>query len=176
MWKWLGLFSLVGLIIFGFYLYSHLGIDQPVTIEIGERGPHITVFKEHRGPYHLIAPVISEVEKWALSQNLACSQTFGRYLDDPESVDEDRLRSEGGCILTGEPSTPIPNDYKLAVRPRKKYVIAHFQGSPAIGPYKVYPKVRQFLEQNRLKAATEALEIYTVNGAQVSTEYLFEIP
>ncbi len=176
MWKWLGLFSLGGIIAFVIYLYSHLGVNEPVDIQTKDAGPFTMLYKEHRGPYHRIGPVIGEVEKWAIVNNVACSQTFGEYLDDPESVDEDRLRSHGGCIVAGVPGGELPKGFKVKEVLKKNYVIARYSGSPAIGPFTVYPKVKEYMNQNRLKPSSTAIEIYYVNGARVTTEYLFELP
>lgn len=175
MWKWLGLFSLCGLIACGIYLYTYLGFSEPVAITIGESGPFHMLYKEHRGPYHQIGPKIQEVEKWAVLNNVPCSQTFGEYLDDPASVDEDRLRSNGGCMVPSTFTSP-PEGFKIKEMKRKKYIIARYSGSPAVGPFTVYPKVKEFVLQNRLKTTSSAIEIYFVSGAKVTTEYLFELP
>lgn len=156
------------------YLYFYLGVNKPVSVAVENRGPFYLIYKSHVGPYHRIVPVIAEVEQWALSHNLACMKTFGEYLDNPETVDEDRLRSHGGCILSA-PLAQVPPEYDYQVRPERSYAIGQFQGSPAIGPYKVYPKVRQYLSDNRLKSNSPVIEIYKVDGNSISTEYLFAI-
>lgn len=156
------------------YLYSYLGAYKPVTLALEKRGPYFFLYKQHLGPYHKIVGKIEEVEKWALDHNMRCPKTFGEYLDNPEAVDEDRLRSHGGCIMGASVET-VPPDFQYQVRPEKLYAVAKFDGSPAIGPFKVYPKLRHFLEEQRLKSSSPAIEIYTVNGSSVSTEYLFAI-
>lgn len=156
------------------YLYFYLGIYRPVTVTLEPRGPFYLVFKPHLGPYHKILPVIQDVEAWANGHHLGCQTTFGEYLDDPQSVDEDRLRSRGGCVLKSALPTP-PADYEYQPRPERSYAVGHFDGSPAIGPYKVYPKVQKFLEEHRLKSTSPVIEMYTVTGEDVVTEYLFAI-
>lgn len=176
MWKWLLLFAVTGVLGFVVHLYSHLGLSEPVEIATGEAGPFVMLYKEHRGPYYLIAPIIAEVEKWALQQNLGCSRTFGHYLDDPESSDEDRLRSEGGCLLATPPAQPLPEGYQVKEIPLKKYVMARYKGSPGFSPFTVYPKVKTFVYDNRIKIGVGAIEIYEIHGSRVTTQYLFEIP
>lgn len=158
----------------GVYLYSYLGAYKPVEVGLEKRGPYYFLFKQHLGPYHKIVSKIEEVEKWAAEHNMRCPQTFGEYLDNPETVDEDRLRSHGGCIMGASVET-VPPDFQYQIRPEKLYAVAKFTGSPAIGPFKVYPKLRKFLEEQRLKSSSPAIEIYTVNGSNVTTEYLFAI-
>lgn len=162
---------------FVFYMYSYLGFNRPVEIELGERQMLQLLAKNHMGAYHQIGPVISDVEQWANAHNIHCPQTFGEYLDDPAAMDQDRLRSRGGCVLT----SPLPADLELpkgfakGERPARKYVIARFQGSPSIGPMKVYPLAQKFIEDQRLKVSGAVIEIYTVNGKDVTTEFLFPI-
>lgn len=175
MLKWLALFIVTGVLSFAAYLYSHLGLSEPVEIMEGEAGPFIMLYQEHRGPYHMIGEKIAAVEKWALAQNLPCSRTFGEYLDDPESSDEDRLRSLGGCLLLALPTIPLPEDFKVKEIPLKTYVIARYKGSPGISPFTVYPKVKTFVFDNRIKIGSGAIEIYEIHGSRVTTQYLFEI-
>jgi DNA gyrase inhibitor GyrI len=176
MWKWLALFSLCGLIAFSFYVYRHLGLEKPVEIHQGPAGPFLFLFKDHRGPYHEIGPVIREVELWALKQNVPCSKTFGQYLDDPEGVDQDRLRSRGGCVLSVLPNGMAPPGFSVLKLPEKLYVIARFSGSPAAGPLSVYPAVKKYFAEHRLVYPPTVIEIYSVNGPNVTTEYLFQLP
>lgn len=159
----------------GVYLYIHLGLSSPVTVEIGSRGPFFLVYKNHTGAYHEIIKSISEVESWAKDNNLRCELTFGEYLDDPAAVDQDRLRSRGGCILDNPPAAPLPEELSSEARPKHQYVIGHFAGSPSVGPFKVYPKVRDFIETQRLKQKGAVMETYLIRGEKVTTEYLFPL-
>ena len=158
----------------GSYLYWYLGASKPVEVGLEKRPAMHLLYKQHVGPYHTIVKKNEEVEKWAGEHNLRCPQTFGEYLDDPQAVDEDRLRAHGGCVMPNELSS-IPPDFQQQIRPERLYAVARFSGSPAIGPFKVYPKLRRFMEDQRLKSSSPVIEIYTVNGSQVSTEYLFAI-
>jgi AraC family transcriptional regulator len=163
--------AVIGLFI---YLYFYLGAYKDVTITVEQRGPLYLAYEEHVGPYHEIGPPIHDVEVWAAAQNLACPLTFGEFLDDPESIDQDRLRSHVGCLLS-TPAAPGSGDIHFEERPKKSYVLARFTGSPAIGPFKVYPKIKQYVNEHRLKITTSAIEIYRVEGQKVTTEYLFAI-
>lgn len=176
MWKWLALFSVCGLIGFGIYVYNYLGIKKPVEISQGTAGPFLFLYKDHRGPYHEIGPVIREVELWALKQNVPCAKTFGQYLDDPEGVDQDRLRSRGGCVLSVLPNGMAPQGFAVLKIPEKAYVIARFAGSPAAGPLTVYPAVKRYFREHRLVYPPTVIEIYSVSGSDVTTEYLFQLP
>ncbi len=173
--KWLFLGLAAALITFAFYLYFHLGLNKPVEITVTEAGPFVLIYKEHMGAYHEIGPVIREVENWAIKNNVPCPRTFGEYLDDPSTVDQDRLRSLGGCQTLTVPGE-LPEGFKTKEIPRKNYVMARFSGSPAIGPYAVYPKVKDFFHEKRMKMPASVIEFYLVSGRNVETEFLFEIP
>lgn len=176
LWKYLALISITGLAAFAVYVYSHLGLNKPVEISQGTAGPFIFLYKDHRGAYHEIGPVIHEVELWALKQNVPCSKTFGQYLDDPEGVDQDRLRSRGGCVLSVLPNGMAPQGYSVLKIPEKPYVIARFTGSPAAGPLAVYPEVKKYFAEHRLVYPPTVIEIYEINGSDVTTQYLFQLP
>jgi len=164
--------SLITLVV---YLYIYLGISKPVDISVSERGPFFLVYKNHSGAYHQIGAAITAVEKWASDNNMRCELTFGEYLDDPAAVDQDRLRSRGGCLFDMKPAANLPADFILEERPRKKYVIGKFEGAPSAGPFKVYPKVQEYIQTQRLKQSGAVIESYLVRGQKVTTEFLFPL-
>jgi AraC family transcriptional regulator len=172
--KFLGALALTAIGLF-IYLYFYLGMTKPVKIETGERGPFIMVYKNHMGAYHYIGPVIAAVEKWAADNNLRCELTFGEYIDDPASVDQDRLRSRGGCIFSVKPPVPLPEGFVAEDRPKQRFVIGTFEGSPSVGPFKVYPKVQDYIQTRRLKQSGAVIETYLIRGEKVTTEFLFPL-
>jgi DNA gyrase inhibitor GyrI len=154
------------------YLTFHLGLLKSVEINQVSRGPLYLLYRDHRGAYFKISEVIAQVETLAKQNKLSCLQTFGEYFDNPSEVDEDRLRSRGGCI-SETPYNQAPGDLQIATMPEGKYVVAKFDGSPAVGPWKVYPKVQEYVQNQRLKMKRESFEIYTLNNDSIATEYLF---
>jgi hypothetical protein len=115
-----------------------------------------------------------KLEQQARENRLDCAQTFGEFFDNPKEVDEDRLRSRGGCI-SHAPFPNIPDGTETDRIPEQRYVIAHFSGSPAIGPWKVYPKVQAYIESHRLHTTEEAIEVYTPKDDSIETTYLFPL-
>lgn len=172
--------TIIGLVIatiavFVFALGLRLGVHKPVVIAEQEEGPFKVVYKNHTGAYYKIVPAIEEVEKWAKDNSIPCELTFGEYLDDPKKIDEDRLQSNGGCIVDRDLSTtPLPQGFQYREIPRRAYVSATFDGAPSIGPYKVYPKIFKYLQEHNQQIAGPVLEVYHVTGATaVETKYLF---
>lgn len=158
----------------GCYLYFYLGGYKDVSIETISQPKLRMLYLEHQGEYHKILDTIRKVESWAETNSVRCSQTFGHYLDDPESGPADRLRSHGGCIVNQalEPSDGLA--YKEAQT--ANYLYAKFTGAPSIGPFKVYPDVEDYAAENRIRLSKDAIEVYTLYGqGKVLTEYYFRI-
>lgn len=162
------------IIIYVGYLLFYVGAFKPVVISEKQAGPFILLYKDHVGPYHKIVPVIEEVETWAKENGIDCKLSFGKYLDDPNSVEEARLKSIGGCILTAAITTALPEGFKTETQPEAQFVVATFEGSPGIGPMKVYPKVFAYFEDQRIARGDYTLEIYEVHSQQaMTTTYYF---
>lgn len=164
-------FSLVLLLII--YLVVHLGVFKPVTIEMGEYGPYKVIYKNHLGAYHKIVPVLDEVETWVKSQNEACGITFGEFLDNPKSVEQERLRSHAGCVVENFPPS-LPADFQQKSIEKQFFIKATFAGSPAIGPYKVYMKIEELMKEKGLLPNGPVYEFYEIHPDQsMKTTYYF---
>jgi effector-binding domain-containing protein len=177
MLKWM-LGTVLGVILgMAGYFTWYLGALRPVNLAEQEAGPYNLLYKENVGPYHKVAPLITEVETFAKSHGLICKLTFGQYLDDPRNVEEGRLRAHVGCLLSTEELAALkdlPADYKTETILSKKYLVAIFEGSPAIGPMKVYPKAEDYFNAKNIKIAGPVIEIYEVHSEKaMTTKYLF---
>lgn len=176
--KYLLVFVLVAITAFSLFLASYLGAFKGVDISEASQGPFLTVYLEHVGPYHKVNKIIEKVENYMKSQGAPCSRTFGEYLDDPQSLEEARLRSKVGCIVDSYPAG-LPEDFKTGEIPQRKYVVAVFTGSPGIGPMKVYPRVNDFMLKQNLKQSGAVVEIYEIHSITeknaMTTTYLFPV-
>jgi effector-binding domain-containing protein len=151
----------------------NLGVFKSVVVEYGSAPEMIVVYKNHVGPYHKIGEAITPVEEWAKKQNVDCKQTFGEYFDNPQVQEQERLRSRGGCVVNQEPHS-LPPDFGYEKIPSKTYYKAYFQGSPWIGPYKVYKQVYGKAEEDHKKITGAVIEIYELlEPNKMQTTYLF---
>lgn len=174
--KWIFLSVISAVTVLAVYLYFYLGAYKPVEFHVEQAGPFHLLYQNHQGPYHQIMPKIQAAEAWAREHHLPCPRTYGEYLDDPQGVDQDRLRSHAGCLLGSVPGEKPPASFTYEERPERRYAVARFTGSPSIGPFKVYPKLEAFLQRERLASSPDpVIEIYRINGDQVETEYLFPL-
>lgn len=177
LWKLLALPFFLGLLFLSIYLYSYLGGYKPVEVILSQEQERNVIFKNHRGAYHTINETITTVETWAKAHGLKCTESFGEYLDDPEVTPEGQLHSRGGCVLEmGEIAADLPADFIKETFSPGEFVKASFAGSPAIGPWKVYPKLKEFIQKQMLKASPSSLELYKILGPDaMTTEYLIRI-
>lgn len=176
--KWIGIFVLGGLFSLGGYLYYHLGAYKEVVVRVETFPKLYLVSKAHTGPYHKIGTLLSQIETDAKRLGIPCSRTFGKFLDNPQTTDEDRLRSLVGCALSEAPDPTIADKLgaQLVEQDSARFVYGKFQGSPAIGPFVVYPKLKQEAAAQRLPLGAWALELYTMSRTgDITTEYLLPI-
>lgn len=173
-WIILSFFTLIFWV--GLYLYIYLGLAKPVSLEVTMFPPLTMIYQEHIGAYHHIGPVIAEVEKKLQDRGISCATTFGEYLDNPNEVEADRLKSLGGCVFFESAdfikNLKLENELKTKQIEERKVVQARFQGSPSIGPMKVYPKINEVIHDQRLVKNGPLIEIYEIQGDQVTTTYL----
>ncbi len=188
MLRYIVVFIIVTLISFSVYMAQYLGAFKSVEIRNEEFGPYLMVYLDHMGPYHKIVSKIEEVEKWASENQFDCRLSFGEYFDDPELVEEARLKSIGGCLIDASKTEntqqllqqwtdKIQTPLKIKLLAKQEYIAADFSGSPGIGPIKVYPKIETFIQERKLKRHPSIIEIYEILDRQaknqMQTRYLF---
>lgn len=175
MMKWVfGGFAAILALLFT-YIAIYVGAFKDVSWKEDTQGPFYLVYLSERGPYHKIATVVMEVEDAFLEEGHSCPKTFGRFFDNPDTTDSDRLRSEGGCLFTEEPPF-VPEGYDYTVLEERNYLVAEFSGAPSVGPLKVYPEAKKRLHERGKTEEAPHLEIYTLTpGEGVHTTYLFEL-
>jgi AraC family transcriptional regulator len=171
-----------------------LGSFKPVVIERkSANAPLVVLLRDHLGAYHKIATVITDVEIWARANGEPCKITFGQYFDNPEQVDEDRLKSRGGCVLSSPESIEnlkkrinegtesgadgeSKSGLKIDTIEIPDALIAEFDGAPSLGPIKVYPKVFEMMKQLDLQSSGPVLELYEVTDVNAGrTRYIFPV-
>jgi effector-binding domain-containing protein len=165
-----GLAGLLTLIVGGtVFFYFRLGLHQPVAVDLVDMPEMHVVYRTHRGPYHKIANVIQSVEDWAKSNSVKCRWSMGRYLDDPNSMDHERLRSHGGCVVDAPPDLKLPEGMAHEVIPEGRFARGVFRGSPSMSAFKVYPKIFSLLADSRLRIVGPTIELYEVVGPDAVT-------
>lgn len=176
--KYVLVFIIAAMISFGLYLATYLGAFKGVEITQAKQGPFKIVYIDHIGPYHKMNKEIEIVEKYFIQLGKPCGRTFGEYLDDPQTVEEARLRAKAGCLVDEVPAN-LPEGFKSGEFPERNYVVASFTGSPGIGPMKVYPRVNDFMKDHGMKQEGAVIEIYEIHSITeknaMTTTYLFPL-
>ncbi len=168
---------------FAFYVYFYIGGYKSAEFEFTQQPALVSVVKDHIGAYHKINNVIQEVETWAKSKNLKCELSLGEYLDNPNLVEEPRLKSRGGCVIADSEKSilqnlekELPTDFKILSFPTREVLMAQFDGSPAIGPWKVYSRLDDLLKSARKHTSGAAIEIYQIlENNKMKTTYYFPV-
>ena len=61
--------------------------------------------------------------------------------------------------------------------PARNYILARFDGSPWLGPYKVYSKVAEVADKKKIRISEPVIELYKlIDPKHLETTYLFPIP
>ena len=167
-------FFLTILIIVGIMYYRLAPYKEVFISEIKNKEFHM-VYVDHVGPYHKIVKSIEKVEAWAKKHAIPCDLSFGEYLDNPDQVPEDRLRSRAGCLLNSESVLKLSDGMKFKINSPQDFVLAEFSGSPAVGPFVVYPKVKEWFQKNKKQIGSPIIEVYEIsNGrSEIKTYYYF---
>lgn len=186
MMKWVG--GTIAGVFLGFaciiiFILFKSGSFKSVHIEQGTRGPFVAVYKNRLGAYHESSTTLFEVEKALKDKDFICLYTFGYYIDDPNSTEAERLRSELGCLFEDKFKHQLEeivknanSDLNIKYIDAKNYVVGTFDGSPALVSFKVYPKMKKWADENRYSLKPQVLEIYEVKSSdKVKTSVLFEI-
>ncbi|MBX7231088.1 MAG: hypothetical protein K1X29_03280 [Bdellovibrionales bacterium] len=185
-WRLIGAPVLLGFIFLSGYLFYYLGGWISPTINLAHIPTHFVIYKNHLGPYHKMNDIITEVEKWAQEHKVPCSQTFGEYLDNPREVEEDRLKSRGGCLIPENSNSPtlkdlilnsasLPKEFHFHQIESGCFITALYSGSPAIAPWRVYPQLKKQAAEKKV-SLFPVLEIYTLTQDQkLNTKYLVRI-
>lgn len=165
--------ALIGLILF--YTIWNVGLLKPVTIDRTSSPQGIAVFQKYTGPYHEVRPVFEKIESQLAEQNLKCDLSFGRYYDNPDEAEPERLRADLGCLLPQAPAQALAG---LETEKWTGYdsLRGTFEGAPWLTAFKVYSALKKESFQRNIHVEfTPALEVYQKNQRGFKTEVYFRI-
>ncbi len=150
------------------------GVFDEVAIAAGQRGPFFLVYREHLGPYRDVKFVRADVCKYLMQRrSLSPTLGFARFLDNPQKVNRDRLRSIAGYI-TDSLLANVESPYKTGVFPKTRSVSGVFVVrsplSQYIGALKFYPRLFRYCRREKLEMAGPVMEIYDAAGKRI--EYI----
>jgi AraC family transcriptional regulator len=167
----IGFFAAVIFVIVATYL--HLKAYKEPNIYYDSISNLQLIYIEVRGDYAQTSAKLTEVEDALAKQQIICESTFGLFFDDPEQVATQDLKSWVGCAF--HKTIDIPTNYAMHyIKEEGNILSADFEGSPALGPAKVYPKAKKMLGSQL--SLFPALEIYSYSKPkELKTKYYFAL-
>ncbi len=138
------------------------GAFESVELQQAARGPYQIVCLEHIGPYQQAPAKIEEVRALLEEKSIAIGNTCGVYHDDPTSVPQDQLRSRVGFIV--EDSIMVEAPFMIDSLAQREVIIGTIKAHPAVAPFKTYPALNAWMQQNGYETAGPAFEIYHEDG------------
>lgn len=138
------------------------GVFNRVELQQTTRGPYQIVYLSHTGPYHQIAEKIEQVSAMLHEKNVRTLSACGIFYDDPSTVPQDQLRSKGGFLVEGEVTAATP--FAIETVAPREVIVATVKAHPAVAPFKTYPKMNAWMQQNNFQVAGPGLEIYRESG------------
>jgi hypothetical protein len=160
-----------------FIACCYVGVFDEVVMTSGERGPFFLVYREHIGPYREVKFVKAEVARYLAGRHETVpARGFARFLDNPQKVQPENLRSTVGYI-TDSLLSGVTTPYKTDIFPQTRCVSGIFpirsRLSQFIGALKFYPRLFRYCRREKLKMAGPVLEIY--DSSEKRIEYIAPI-
>ncbi|MDU1889443.1 MAG: GyrI-like domain-containing protein [Dysgonomonas sp.] len=160
---------IIGIVIIISAVYAYYGGFKSVDFEIENTGGEIFVYESVTGNYNQ-SPVVMESVYYALLNDFKIETTkgVGIYYDNPQQVEESKLRSDLGCFLdTPVDSITMANlsaRFKIKTMPQGEYIVTKTPNkgvmSIMVGIIKVYPAMNNYIEKNGYKNEGAVTEIY----------------
>ena len=150
------------LLLFILLVAFNLGVFKKVSISQGTRGPYSIIYIPHQGAYHLIKEKVHLVGKMLDEQKISKINPGALFYDDPRDVPIEKLRSEGGYFVEQEVNLHHPFDQKTI--PQRKVIVGTTKAHSFLAPFKIYPKVVEFMKRHQLQHAGPVLEKYLPKG------------
>lgn len=165
-----GLIIVAAILILILLVYSYYGGFKNIKPQITKCGGETLVFEKVTGHYKQSAVVSDRVyDKLIKDYNIKTTKGFGLYYDNPQKVEESKLRSEVGCILESkdvEKTEELKKDFNVSVFATEEYIVAEFpfkgKMSVILGIMKVYPALNKFAEENGYNPDSPVMEIWDV--------------
>ncbi|MCB0347756.1 MAG: hypothetical protein KDD37_02930 [Bdellovibrionales bacterium] len=164
------------LLFVGISTYVKLGAYKEAQVYYDKMPSYKLIYLDLSGDYSQTSLKLNEVETLLKTVNIPCPHTFGLFLDDPNVVVTQDMKAKVGCIYndTSKQFEGLPKELQMTIiSGSNDKLSASFEGSPALGPKKVYVKAQKIKGQESL---FPALEIYSFNSKkELTTKYFFSV-
>jgi hypothetical protein len=165
-------------------VYGFFGGFHKVKIQTINTGGKILVYENVTGAYNQASKISNKVYYELLNQyGIETTKGFGIFYDNPKNVEQNKLRSEIGCIVENIDNNTLDKlkaNFQVKILPNENYLVAEFpfKGflSIIMGMIKVYPIIGKYITENNFENGP-IMEIYDsfVNKRIIYRKFLNKI-
>ncbi|NJP03981.1 GyrI-like domain-containing protein [Candidatus Gracilibacteria bacterium] len=146
----------------------YLGLFQKIDIAQGETGSYTVVYDTLRGKYNGVGPIMDNIYEDLKADGIETTRGFGIYLDNPEIVEADQLRSIAGSVIEEkdlEKLNALGEKYKILEIESGNMITTEFPFKGKMSVFaslmKVYPAIMKKLEAEHMET-TAIMELYDI--------------
>jgi hypothetical protein len=148
-------------------IYGFFGGFHKVNIQTINTGGEILVYENITGAYNQASKISNKIYYELLNQyGIETTKGFGIFYDNPKNVEQNKLRSEIGCVVENiddDTLDKLKANFQVKILPNENCLVAEFpfRGFPSImmGMIKVYPIIGKYIIKNNFKDGP-IMEIY----------------
>ena len=164
------------LIVLGLFtaVYGFFGGFYKVNLQNLNAGGEILVFENVTGAYNQANKVSNKIYYDLLNNyGIETFKGFGIYYDNPKNVEQNKLRSEIGCIaenIDNDTIEKLKEKYQVKTLQKENFLVVEFpyKGffSIMMGMIKVYPVIGKYITENNYKDGP-IMEIYDIANKKI---------
>ena len=164
------------LIVFGIIIavLRFFGCFYKINLKTVNSGGEILIYENVTGAYNQASKISNKVYYELLNNyKIETFKGFGIYYDNPKTVEQNKLRSEVGCIgenIDNKTLEKIKEQFQVKNLPIENYLAAEFpfKGFPSIiiGMIKAYPIIEKYIIEKGFEDGP-IMEIYDVQNKKI---------
>ncbi|MFA7081981.1 MAG: GyrI-like domain-containing protein [Bacteroidales bacterium] len=156
--------------------YAYFGGFTKIDFKVEEAGGEMVVYREMQGSYGKSADLMKSMGEELVSDfEVNVSKGIGIYYDNPNEVESDNFKWEIGSIIITDDKNKIEElkkTFLVKTLPNQEYISfdlplkGYF--SIMVGSFKVYPKIKEYLEIRGYSSEVPIMEIYDNQNKRIT--------
>ena len=156
-------------------LFFLVGSGAFYSVKVDQRrmGPYTLAYTKVKGSYNQAPVAMGKVDRIFQEKGFEVPVGFGFYFDDPKQVPENEMRFIVGGVLEKKDwgrMAELRRELPVRAFPAQTCLVADFplknKLSILLGIYKVYPKIGEYLEKEKL-TGNPIMEIYDIQAKKI---------
>jgi len=170
------LFVILVLIIVAVGIVAYYGGFNKIVITRGKEGGETLIYEEVTGDYSQTGFIADKIYNSLLNEDkIETTKGFGIFHDNPQYVEQNKLRSDVGCILDAPVDSlkmaELSKKYRVKILPETNCITIEFpfkgKMSIMVGIFRVYPEIEKYIKENNLEEAGPVMEIYDIPNQKI---------